>query len=385
MKAKGKLGEERIFHIARRMPDEQLRIDYLDQICAGDDHDDPEFFRRELDQCVKYQKEMVRLKVACISRTEWHIEGSRSKGKKMEKEQIDLMLRAFNGECNSAISKVRSSNYGTQERKIRSAFERLNKLGETKQIFLQPEYLSQKLQELRLASELDLAKQEQKEREREIRQQIREEAKAEAEIKKAQEIAESEERIKTAALEKARQELSEVHGKHNEKLAKLIVKLEIELQEAIDRKAKAIARAQLTRSGHVYILSNIGTMGEGVYKIGMTRRLIPDERVKELGDASVPFPFDVHAMIYCEDAPTLEKSLHNHFDYCRVNKVNMRKEYFRTSLQNIIDAVGKLHTGAITFVVEHPAEQFRASVAMNKPNRQPTFAAKRIPAAANPG
>ena len=100
---------------------------------------------------------------------------------------------------------------------------------------------------------------------------------------------------------------------HNEKLEQLISKLENELKDAIDRKAKAIARAQLTKSGYVYILSNIGTMGPGVFKIGMTRRLEPLERVAELGDASVPFPFDVHAMIFSEDAPGLEATLHRHF------------------------------------------------------------------------
>jgi hypothetical protein len=111
-------------------------------------------------------------------------------------------------------------------------------------------------------------------------------------------------------------------------------------------------------------------MGERVYKIGLTRRLVPDERVKELGDASVPFPFDVHAMIYSEDAPALETSLHQHFNACRVNKVNTRKEYFRTTLDQIRAAVARLHTGAVTFVVDHPAEQYRESESIANQNRQ---------------
>ncbi len=93
----------------------------------------------------------------------------------------------------------------------------------------------------------------------------------------------------------------------------------------------------------------------------MTRRLVPDERVKELGDASVPFPFDVHAMIYSEDAPALEHALHKHFDARRMNLVNCRKEFFEVSLEEIIEAVGKLH-GTITFVTEPQAEQFRESI-----------------------
>ena len=144
-----------------------------------------------------------------------------------------------------------------------------------------------------------------------------------------------------------------------------MAKLELELKEAIDRKSKAIARAQLTRSGHVYVLSNIGTMGKGVFKIGMTRRLEPLERVKELGDASVPFPFDVHAIIYSEDAPALENALHKKFDERRVNLVNLRREYFQVSLKEIQDAVAELH-GLVTFKLDPDAEQFRETLALRK-------------------
>ena len=170
---------------------------------------------------------------------------------------------------------------------------------------------------------------------------------------------------KQRALEEARQQMAEEHGKHNEKLAALVAKLELELKDAIDRKAKAIARAQLTKSGHVYVLSNIGTMGEGVFKIGMTRRFEPLERVKELGDASVPFPFDVHAIIYCEDAPALENALHKKFEARRVNLVNLRREYFHVTLQEIQDAVADIH-GLVTFRLEAEAEQYRTTVAMRK-------------------
>ncbi len=103
-------------------------------------------------------------------------------------------------------------------------------------------------------------------------------------------------------------------------------------------KERAISRAQLTKSGHVYVVSNIGSFGENVYKIGLTRRLDPDDRIRELGDASVPFPFDVHAMIYAENAPDLEQTLHHAFDSRRVNLVNMRKEFFAVSLSEIAKA-----------------------------------------------
>lgn len=139
-------------------------------------------------------------------------------------------------------------------------------------------------------------------------------------------------------------------------------RLETELKDALDRKAKAIARAQLTKSGHVYVLSNIGSFGEGVYKIGMTRRLEPLERVDELGDASVPFPFDVHAIIYAEDAPNLENRLHRAFAQKRVNLVNGRKEYFRVTLDDIRAEVEKAH-GLVTFLLEPPAEEYRKTLA----------------------
>jgi hypothetical protein len=157
--------------------------------------------------------------------------------------------------------------------------------------------------------------------------------------------------------------LAEEHGQHNAKLEELIHKLEAELHDAIDRKAKAIARAQLTRSGWVYVLSNIGTMGETVFKIGMTRRLEPLERVKELGDASVPFPFDVHAMIFSEDAPRLEAALHNRFADRRVNLVNLRREYFAVTLQEVQQAVAELF-GPVTFRTKPEAEQYRETLVM---------------------
>ena len=141
-----------------------------------------------------------------------------------------------------------------------------------------------------------------------------------------------------------------------------MTRLETELKEALDRKAKAIARAQLTKSGHVYVLSNVGSFGEGVYKIGMTRRLDPLERVDELGDASVPFPFDVHAIIFSADAPGLENKLHRVFAERRVNLVNARKEYFRVTLDEIRVEVEKLHR-LVTFVLVPPAEEFRKTLA----------------------
>ena len=144
-------------------------------------------------------------------------------------------------------------------------------------------------------------------------------------------------------------------------LKSLVSELKLRLAEALDRKARAIARAQLTKSGHVYILSNLGAFGEGIFKIGLTRRLDPYERVKELASASVPFPFDVHAMIFSEDAPALEKALHTRFADMRVNLVNLRKEYFFLTLDELASAVADLH-GNVTFMDELLAAEYRESI-----------------------
>ena len=124
------------------------------------------------------------------------------------------------------------------------------------------------------------------------------------------------------------------------------------------------------RRGHVYVLSNIGSFGEGIYKIGMTRRLEPLERVYELGDASVPFRFDAHAVIYSENAPKLENDLHEEFAARRVNRMNLRRECFRVSLEEIMAAVEK-HHGTVTFVTKPEAEEYRKSNAMRAREQPP--------------
>lgn len=325
----------------------------------------PESYRRAMDQVTEQKKGLLKAGDACRSQhSNWTVDGSHAKGKKMIKEQCDLMLRGFNGEVDTALSKVKHGNLDSISKRVNRAFDAINKLGQAKGTAITIEYLDLVLKELRLTNEWEVLKQEQKEREREIKAQMREEAKAEKEIEKARADAEKQEHLKQKALENARAELLAQHGEHNDKLQSLVTKLELELKDAIDRKSKAIARAQLTKSGHVYIISNIGTMGEGVFKIGMTRRLVPQERVDELGDASVPFPFDVHAMIYTTDAPALENALHKKFEARMLNKVNRRREFFQVSLDELRAAVAELHAD-VTWVIKPVAAQFRESRRMS--------------------
>ena len=167
--------------------------------------------------------------------------------------------------------------------------------------------------------------------------------------------------IATAKFQKS---LKRAVGTKQQKLLGQIVELQRRLEEAQANKERAISRAQMTRSGHVYVISNVGSFGEHVYKIGMTRRLDPMERVRELGDASVPFQFDVHAVIYSEDAPALENALHRSFNNRRINRVNERKEFFRVGIDEIAGAVRK-HHGEIEITRAAEAVEYRKTLAMS--------------------
>jgi len=306
------------------------------------------------------QQALIKEDKAAPCDTKWTVGGSAAEGKKMVKQQAKLMLRAFNGECDAAIAKVRYDNVTTLETRLTKAYEDINKLGGVQRVFISRRFFDLKLAELHLVHEHREKVQQEKEEQRRIKEQMREEQKAQEEIDRAKAEAEKQEAFSKAALDKAQAELAaaQATGKQHEKLEALVTRLETELKDALDRKAKAIARAQLTKSGHVYVLSNVGSFGEGIYKIGMTRRLEPLERVDELGDASVPFPFDVHAIIYAEDAPGLENKLHKSFADRRVNLVNHRKEYFRVTLDEIREAVQRAH-GLVTFLLVPEAEQYR--------------------------
>jgi hypothetical protein len=320
-------------------------------------------YARRLEEIRAKQKSLLAADSAARCDTEWVVEGSKTEGKKMVKQQKKLMLRAFNGESDAAVAKAKYNNVVSLENRINRAFDQINKLGETKKVSITRDYYSLKLQELYLSYEYQQKKQEEKEEQQRIREQIQEEEKVAREIEKAIEVSEKSEAIAEQALNKAREELARESGKQTAALQQLIFKLEDQLKEALERKAKAIARAQLTKSGHVYVLSNIGSFGEHVYKIGMTRRLEPLERVTELGDASVPFYFDVHAMIYSENAPELERRLHQRFADRRVNMINLRREFFKVTLAEIQNAVRDCF-GEVTFVKQPEAEQYRQTIAL---------------------
>ena len=336
--------------------------------------DSSDEFKKQVEIVREKQKDLTKNDLSAVCATEWTVEGSRAKGRQMTKKQIKLMLRAFNGECDAAIAKVRYNNVNNLALRIEKSFAALNKLGESNQICITNEYLQCKIDELQLNHELKEKIFEEKEEQKRIKDAMREEERAEKEIEKAQQQAAKDSEKFQDALERVRKELEEATGRQTDKLATLVTRLENELKGALERKARALSRAQLTKSGHVYIISNIGSFGERVYKIGMTRRLEPLDRVKELGDASVPFRFDVHAMIYTEDASALESVLHKHFHDRRLNKINLRREFFHVTLDELKKAVAKFHA-IISFVEVPEAEEYRKTIAINEEYEKTDLAA----------
>lgn len=325
------------------------------------DFDTSEKYKEEIESIRNKQKEMLINKTAIYCNTEWSVSGSKSKGQTMTNKNMKMTARAFNNECDVLIDKVRWNNVDKMIERIENCFDAINKLNESNDVKISEKYLELKKNELHLVYEYQKKKQEEKEEQAEIRARIKEEEKLEQEILEAKK--EEEQYIKL--LEKAKKDVEKATGEKLEKLNEKIKQLEIEVKEAHEKNERAISMAQQTKSGFVYVISNIGSFGNNVYKIGMTRRLEPLDRVRELGDASVPFIFDVHAMIYSENAPMLENQLHKVFDEKRLNLVNRKKEFFNISLSEIKEEVYKINKDA-EFIETIQAQEYRESLALRE-------------------
>lgn len=212
---------------------------------------------------------------------------------------------------------------------------------------------------------LDLqAAQDEREAQNEIKRQMREERQRAEELERKQLEAEEKEMELEARRKAVEEALLAADEEHRLELEETRRKLEQEIEEVHKQYERAKSMAQMTKQGHVYVISNIGSFGENVFKIGMTRRLEPHDRVSELSGASVPFEFDVHAMISCDDAPALEAKLHNLLSGDRINKVNLRKEFFRTDINKIIKCVEENH-GTVDYVADPAALQYYRSMEIN--------------------
>lgn len=325
-----------------------------------------EKYKEALDSIRNSQKEFIKKDIAILGNDNWEVNGSKSQGKKLVGDMKKLFLRAFNSECDSIVEKVTVTNYETSLKKITSSCDAISKLGKMMQISISQPYLSAKIKELDLALEYREMKQREKEEQKELKAQMREEAKLQKEIEEARKKVEKEQKHYLNALEVVNQQLAK--ASEEEKAAILAKKAEIEngLVE-IDKNLKDIDYRQANaKAGYVYIISNIGAFGENVYKIGMTRRLDPTERIDELGDASVPFDFDIHAMIFSDNAPALEAALHKAFENKKINMINQRREFFRVSLDEIKAVVRKNYDKSVDFIETPAAEQYRQSVKMQE-------------------
>lgn len=331
-------------------------------------YDTSEEFKKGIELNYEDQKSAVKEGKAIICEEEWSVQGSKTEGKKMISRYKRLMLYAFNGECDALISKVKWNNATKSMERIEKAYSDINKLGEVMRTSITPHYKKLKVEELRLTHEYAEKKNEEKEEQRRIREQMREEERLQKELEREQREAEEEEIRFQNALDKVRKELGSASQSEVDELNNQIIHLQDKLQKAHDRKERALSMAQMTKVGHIYVITNVGSFGEDIVKIGMTRRLDPLDRVRELGDASVPFQFDIHAIIYSENAPKLENELHKKFHNRRINRINNRKEFFKVGLEEIEVAV-KEHMGAeIEFTKIAEAREFRETMLISQAN-----------------
>lgn len=308
------------------------------------------------------EKNLIKDKHAVSGATDWTVNGDTKKGKKMVTDTQKLLLRAFNSECDELVEKVKYTNFDASLDRIYKSSEAISKLGTIMNISISKQYIDLKVKELRLAFEYQLKKQEEKEEQRAARAEQREQAKLEKELAAELKKVEKEQTHYQTAYEKLQQQLSQ-----NPDDPDLLSK-KSELESRLEEIEKSIAdidyRQANMKAGYVYIISNIGSFGPDVYKIGMTRRLDPQDRVDELGDASVPFNFDVHAMIFSDDAPALEAALHRAFSDKKLNMVNQRREFFHVTLDEIKKVIKENFDKTVDFIDVPDAEQYRISEKM---------------------
>lgn len=326
-------------------------------------------YKAALDRIRDRQKEMIRSGSAFIKATNWTVNGSETEGRRMIRDYSKLVVRAFNTECDATVEGVRFFNLEPSRARIHKSFEVLNKLGARMSVGIATAYLDAKLHELDLAFEFQIKKQEEKEEAKKLREQQREEAKLQREIDSAREALAKEERHYHRALATMEARLAKTDAEADRALIDAeIATIRERLGEVEAKRQDVDYRAQNASAGYVYVISNIGAFGEGVFKIGVTRRLEPMDRIDELGDASVPFDFDVHALVFSDDAYGLEFALHRHFAPTRLNRVNGRKEFFRGTIEEIEAVLRDVFAKPVEVNRLSEAEEYRQSLLLGAPH-----------------
>lgn len=289
-----------------------------------------------------------------------------SSGSKQEiNNNIKQIIRCLNSECDNILINISTKNIDSMRNKISKCYESLNKIFMVDGVQLSRKVLEYKLDELNLVYTYELKKEQEKEQQKAIKEQMIEEEKVRREIEKQKAKLEkdqtqfSNEISKLMAyLQKSQNDIEkQLYVDKIKDLEEKLKELELEKEMVLEREANA-------RAGFVYVISNIGSFGENVYKIGMTRRLEPMDRIKELSSASVPFEFDVHAMIFSENAPELENTLHKHFEQQSVNRVNLRKEFFKVSIDEIEDIVKTNYNNTVEFTRIPVAKEYHQTLSI---------------------
>jgi len=296
-------------------------------------------------------KDVIRDKRATTTTVSFAFNGSTAQGKKFVSDLSKMMLQAYNAEAENCVKSVRAGNLDAARARLSRVVDQVARNGQMINLRITPEYHGLRLKELELAARQLVAIQKEKEAEREERDRLREQRKVEAAL-----------RAERERLDKERQHyantLAALRARGDEAG---IAEMETKLADVDKAIADVDYRQANVRAGYVYVISNIGAFGPGVVKIGMSRRLDPMERVRELGDASVPFPYDVHALFFADDAVAIETMLHRQFDPVRVNRVNLRREFFRATPAEVLAALEQNRVQLVEYQVEPVAEQWRLS------------------------
>jgi hypothetical protein len=292
--------------------------------------------------------EIIKAGHAVLAADMFTFSGSLAKGRKMVADLSRLMLRAYNAEADNCVRSLRSGNITTAKKRLQSAVSAIEKLGAIMEMRVNPEYHALRVQELELTADFQVKVQEERERAREERDLLREQRRAEQELAAERERLEKEKAHYQSAL-------AALRAKGDEVAATELANRLAEIDRAIEDNDYRIANI---RAGYVYVISNVGAFGPNIVKIGMTRRLEPLDRVRELGDASVPFPYDVHALYFSSDAITLENELHKAFADRRVNFVNERREFFFATPVEVREILQEKTGGLLEFTENPEASQY---------------------------
>lgn len=300
-----------------------------------------------------------------LLRTEEYIIVTSSVSKQEINNNTKQIIRCLNAECDNILINISTKNIDSMRNKISKCFESLNKIFAIDGIQLSKRVLEYKLEELNLVYTYGLKKEQEKEQQKAIKEQMIEEEKVRREIEKEKAKIEKDQMQFSNEITKLMAYMQKTQNDIEKQLyIDKIKDLEEKLSQLEKDKENVLEREANARAGFVYIISNIGSFGEDVYKIGMTRRLEPMDRIKELSSASVPFEFDVHAMIFSDNAPDLENTLHKHFEKHSVNRVNLRKEFFHVSLDAIEKVVKENYNNTVEFIKIPIATEYRQTISI---------------------